>query len=65
MDVFISVLESLYCNGKGGDHGKQVCNVECRQMGVILWAQGALEEAVKILGAFARPAGKIMGKNDV
>ncbi|MCJ1253239.1 hypothetical protein MMC24_001050 [Lignoscripta atroalba] len=65
MEMFVSVLESLYCSGRSGDDGKQVCNAEGLQMGVLLWAQGALEETVGVFDAFAQLTKKIMGENDV
>lgn len=64
-DMFISALESLYCSSKSGSDGKQVCSVEGLQMGVVLWAQGALEETVAVFEGFAELSGKIMGENDV
>lgn len=64
-EMFVSALESLYCSSKSGSGGKQVCSVEGLQMGVILWAQGALEETVAVFEAFAELSGKIMGEDDV
>ena len=64
-EMLASALESLYCSSKSGSGGKQVCNVEGLQMGVILWAQGALEETVAVFEVFAELSGKIMGEDDV
>ena len=68
--IFLSVLESLYCNSKsgsdgGGGGGKQACSAECLHMGVILWAQGALEETVAVFEAFAELRAKITGEDDI
>jgi len=56
------VLENLYCRGTSGE--KQVCSLEGLHMGVMLWAQGALEETVGGFDAFAELSGRIMGEND-
>lgn len=61
-EISVSVLENLYCRGTSG--GKQVCSVEGLHMGVMLWAQGALEETVGGFDAFAELSGRIMGEND-
>ena len=61
-DISVSVLENLYCRGTSG--GKQVCSVEGLHMGVMLWAQGALEETVGGFDAFAELSGRIMGEDD-
>lgn len=61
--ITVSVLESLYCSGRNGD-GKQVCSVEGLKMGVMLWAQGALEETVGGFDAFAELSRRIMGEDD-
>ena len=64
-EMFASALENLYCSSKSGSGGKQVCSVEGLQMGVILWAQGALDETVAVFEAFAELSGRIMGEDDV
>ena len=64
MKIFIGVLEQLYCSARGDD-GKQVYNEEGLQMSLILWTQGAVEETVGILKAFAQLTGRIMGEDDV
>lgn len=61
-NISVSVLEHLYCKGTNG--GKQVCSVEGLQMGIILWAQGCLEETVGGFDAFAQLSGRIMGEDD-
>lgn len=64
-EIFFSAFESLYCNSKSVSGGKQVCSAEGLQMGVITWAQGALEETVAVFETFAELRGKIMGEDDV
>ena len=64
-EMFVSTLEGQYCSNKSGNGGKQMCNVEGLQMGIVLWVEGALEETVAVFEAFAEMSGKIMGEDDI
>lgn len=54
----VKIFVALY----GGGEGK--VSKEGLQMGVILWAQGALEEAVQVFEAFARLNAGVLGEGD-
>ena len=60
-EEFLNIFQTLYGGGDGGgnDEGRGarkggVCSREGLQAGMILWAQGALVEAVQVFDAFAR-----------
>ena len=57
-EQFSMIFEQLY----GVDGQRQVVGEQGLQMGMILWAQGALEEATHVFDSFARLAARAMGE---